>query len=100
MDRSEGNKLLHDAKVHSAVKCRYQHISKKMFDLRFSDASFASEKNHEGMMIMTAHQDIGQNHKSVANPAVWSSKKIQKVAQHALSRSHGSSWNHGLSSLV
>ena len=49
----------------------------------FSEASFASEKNaspHQGLMIMTAHKDTGQHRKSVVNPLVWSSKKIQPVA--------------------
>ena len=36
-------------------------------------------------MIMTAHSDIGQNRKSVVNPIVWSSKKIQRVAVSTLS---------------
>ena len=36
-------------------------------------------------MIMTAHQNIGKNHKSAVNPIVWSSKKIQKVAVSTLS---------------
>ena len=88
-DLIEGDKLLHDAKVHSAVKCRYQFIPKE--DIRFvafSDASFASERvqsSHQGLMIMTAHQDIGKNKKSVVNPIVWSSKKIQRVAVSTLS---------------
>ena len=88
-DLIESNKLLHDAKVHSQVAIRYQYIPLK--DIRFvafSDASFASEKNlsaHQGMMIMTAHQNIGKNHKSAVNPIIWSSKKIQKVAVSTLS---------------
>ena len=64
-------RFLHDAKVHSNAKCEYQFIPKE--DVRlvaFSDASFASEKiqsSHQGLMIMTAHKDIGRNLKSVVN---------------------------------
>ena len=88
-DLIEGNKLLHDAKVHSKVQCPYQYTPKE--DVRFvafSDASFASERvqsSHQGLMIMTAHECIGQNHKSVVNLILWSSKKIQKVAVSTLS---------------
>ena len=62
-------------------------------DLRFiafSDASFASSKipdSHQGMVIMSCHQNIGQNRTSVVNPMVWHSKKIQKVAVSTLSLS-------------
>ena len=82
-DLIEANRLLHDAKVHAGVKCKYQHIPKEEIRfVAFSDASFASEKNqssHQGLMIMTAHRDIGENRKSAVNPILWSSKKIQKV---------------------
>ena len=90
-DLVEGNKLLHDAKIHAAVKCKYQFIPKEDIRFRFvafSDASFASERvqsSHQGLMIMTAHKDIGKNKKSVVNPIVWSSKKIQRVAVSTLS---------------
>ena len=88
-DLIEGNKLLHDAKVHSSVKCKYQYIPKdELRFVAFSDASFASEKNHsshQGLMIMSAHKEIGENKRSVVNPIVWSSKKIQRVAVSTLS---------------
>ena len=88
-DLIEGNRLLHDAKVNSNVKCRYQYIPKEEVRLvAFSDASFASEKNHsshQGLMILTAHKRIGENKQSVVNPIMWSSKKIQKVAVSTLS---------------
>ena len=88
-DLIEGNRLLHDAKIHADVTCKYRFIP--LEDIRFvafSDASFASEKiqsSHQGLVIMAAHQDIGKNKKSVVNPLIWSSKKIQKVAVSTLS---------------
>ena len=85
----EANKILHDAKENSAVDLRIQPIS--IPDIRFvafSDASFASEKvpdSHQGMMIMAAHQRIGENQKNPINPIYWHSKKIQRVAISTLS---------------
>lgn len=105
LDLIEGNKLLHDAKVHSEVRCKYQHIPKE--DVRFvafSDASFASERtqsSHQGLMVMTARQKIGLNQKSVVNPIVWSSKNDPKGgSQCPLSRINGPRWGHGSFGLV
>ena len=97
-DLIESNKLLHDAKVHSQVAIRYQYIPLK--DIRFvafSDASFASEKNlsaHQGMMIMTAHQNIGKNHKSAVNPISMVIKKDPKgSSEYTLCGGHGTGRN-------
>ena len=85
----DANKLLHETKVNSNVTLKIQPI--KIEDVRyiaFSDASFASEKcpdSYQGMMIMAAHRDIGENKVSKVNPIVWHSKKIQKVAVSTLS---------------
>lgn len=85
----EGNRVLHEAKKYSQVTLKIQPIP--IHDLRFiafSDASFASSKipdSHQGMVIMSCHQNIGQNRTSVVNPMVWHSKKIQKVAVSTLS---------------
>ena len=85
----EANKILHDAKENSAVDLRIQPIS--IPDIRFvafSDASFASEKvpdSHQGIMIMAAHQRIGENQKNPINPIYWHPKKIQRVAISTLS---------------
>ena len=85
----EAHKILHDAKENSAVDLRPQPIS--IPDIKFvafSDASFASEKvpdSHQGMMIMAAHQRIGENQKNPINPIYWHSKKIQRVAINTLS---------------
>ena len=85
----DANKLLHESKVNSSVTLKIQPI--KIDDVRyiaFSDASFASEKcpdSYQGMMIMAAHRNIGENKVSKVNPIVWHSKKIQKVAVSTLS---------------
>ena len=85
----EANKVLHETKMHANVTLKIKPIP--IEDLRFvafSDASFASEKNpdsHQGMIIMAAHKDIGNNRKSIINPLVWHSRKIQKVAVSTLS---------------
>ena len=85
----EANRVLHEAKRFSQVTLKIQPIP--LQDLRFiafSDASFASSKvpdSHQGMMIMSCHQNIGLNRTSVVNPIVWHSKKIQKVAVSTLS---------------
>ena len=87
-DLIEGNRLLHDAKVNSNVKCRYQYIPKEEVRLvAFSDATFASEKNHsshQGLMILTAHKMIGENKPSVVNPIMWSSNKISTLSAEAM----------------
>lgn len=44
-----------------------------------------TQSSHQGLMIMTAHQKINLNQKSIINPIVWSSKTIQKVAVSTLS---------------
>ena len=83
------NRILHEAKEHSDVTLRIKSIT--IDDLRFvafSDASFASERvpdSHQGMMIMAAHRDIGNNKRSPINPICWRSKKIQRVAVSTLS---------------
>ena len=85
----EANRVLHEAKRFSQVTLKIQPIP--INDLRFiafSDASFASSKvpdSHQGMMIMSCHQNIGSNRTSIVNPMVWHSKKIQKVAVSTLS---------------
>ena len=85
----EANKVLHEAKAYADTTLRIHPIP--LSDLRFiafSDASFASERNpdsHQGMMIMSCHQKIGENRTSVVNPILWHSKKIQKVAVSTLS---------------
>ena len=85
----EANKILHEGKIHAETALRIQPI--KLADIRFvafSDASFASAKSndsHQGMMIMAAHKDIGENKVSQINPILWHSKKIQKVAVSTLS---------------
>ena len=86
---SEGNKILHETKVHSDVTIKFQPIP--IDDIRFvafSDASFASSKNpdsHQGMMIMASHKKIAENHSCPVNPPIWHSKKIQKVVVSTLS---------------
>lgn len=68
----DANKLLHETKVNSNVTLKIQPI--KVEDIRFiafSDASFASEKcpdSYQGMMIMAAHRQIGENKVSKVNP--------------------------------
>eukprot|EP00435_Cladocopium_sp_Y103_P001498 s4960_g1.t1 len=85
----EGNKILHEAKVHSDVTIKFQPIP--IDDLRFvafSDASFASSKvpdSHQGMIIMASHKKIAENQNCSVNPLVWHSKKIQKVVVSTLS---------------
>eukprot|EP00435_Cladocopium_sp_Y103_P028567 s529_g7.t1 len=85
----EANRVLHEAKEWSNVSLWIQPIA--ISDLRFvafSDASFASEKtpdSHQGMIIMAAHKDIGNNKSSIINPICWHSKKIQRVAVSTLS---------------
>lgn len=85
----EANKVLHEAKTFADTSIRVQAIPLK--DIRFvafSDASFASSKNpdsHQGMIIMAAHRDIGENKSSPISPLVWHSKKIQRVAVSTLS---------------
>ena len=85
----EANRTLHEAKQFSEVALRIQPIPlEHVRFLAFSDASFASEKNHDshqGMMIMAVHKCIGENHRSPVNPIAWHSKKIQKVAVSTLS---------------
>ena len=86
---NDANKTLHEAKLHSDVTLKIQPIS--LNHLRFaafSDASFASAKlpdSHQGMMIMSCHDELGRNRTSVVNPIMWHSKKIQKVAVSTLS---------------
>ena len=64
----EANRTLHEAKQYSEVALRIQPIPlEHVRFLAFSDASFASEKNHDshrGMMLMAAHQSIGENRRS------------------------------------
>ena len=85
----EANKVLHEAKLFADTSIKVQPIPLR--DIRFvafSDASFASEKNpdsHQGMIIMAAHQRIGENQSSPISPLVWHSKKIQRVAVSTLS---------------
>ena len=85
----EANRTLHEAKQFSDVALKIQPIP--MEDIRFlafSDASFASTKipdSHQGMMIMSCHQDLGKNKTGRVNPLLWHSKKIQKVAVSTLS---------------
>lgn len=86
---TEASKLLHEAKMFASTTLKINPIA--LSDLRFvafSDASSASEKSldsHQGMMIMSAHRDIGDNKTSQVNPILWHSKKIQKVAVSTLS---------------
>ena len=85
----EANKILHEGKMYAETALRIQPI--RLADIRFvafSDASFASAKSndsHQGMIIMAAHKDIGENKVSPVNPILWHSKKIQKVAVSTLS---------------
>lgn len=85
----DANRVLHEAKEHSSVRLIVHPIP--IDDIRFvafSDASFASEKchdSHQGMIIMAAQKQIGDNRSSVINPIVWHSRKIQKVAVSTLS---------------
>ena len=85
----EANKVLHEAKLFADTSIKVQAIPLK--DVRFvafSDASFASSKtpdSHQGMIIMAAHSDIGENKSSPISPLVWHSKKIQRVAVSTLS---------------
>jgi hypothetical protein len=85
----EANRTLHEAKQYSEVALRVQPIPlEHVRFLAFSDASFASEKNHDshqGMMIMATHKGIGENRRSPVNPIAWHSEKIQKVAVSTLS---------------
>jgi predicted metal-binding protein len=86
---TEGNKILHEAKMFADVKIKIQPIP--LEDLRFvafSDASFASVKvpdSHQGMLIMASHKNIAANQNCAVNPIVWHSKKIQKVVVSTLS---------------
>lgn len=85
----EANRTLHEAKQHADTAIHIHPIPiEELRYVAFSDASFASEKNpnsHQGMIIMAAHKDIGENARSVINPVIWHSKKIQKVAVSTLS---------------
>ena len=85
----EANRTLHEANHYSEVALRVQPIPlEHVRFLAFSDASFASEKNHDshqGMMIMATHKGIGENRRSPVNPIAWHSEKIQKVAVSTLS---------------
>lgn len=89
INRAKIQTLLDATKMNSAVTLKIQPI--KVEDIRFiafSDASFASEKcpdSYQGMMIMTAHRQIGENKVSKVNLIIWHSKKIQKVAVSTLS---------------
>ena len=83
----EANKVLHETKLHADVALKITIPLESLRFVAFSDASFASEKNpdsHQGMVIMAAHKDIGNNQKSIINPIVWHSRKIQKVAVSTL----------------
>ena len=68
----EANKVLHEAKLFADTFIKVQAIPLK--DIRFvafSDASFASAKtpdSHQGMIIMAAHKDIGDNKSSPISP--------------------------------
>jgi predicted metal-binding protein len=85
----EGNKILHETKLHSDVTIKFQAIP--IDDIRFvafSDASFSSAKNpdsHQGMMIMSTHKSIAENKNCPVNPLLWHSKKVQKVVVSTLS---------------
>ena len=85
----EANRTLHEAKLHAEVTIKVQPIPiAKLRFVAFSDASFSSQKepdSHQGMMIMSCHENIGSNRTSPVNPLVWHSKKIQKVAVSTLS---------------
>ena len=85
----EANKVLHEAKQFADTSIRVQSIPLKQIRfVAFSDASFASAKtpdSHQGMIIMAAHSDIGENKSSPISPLVWHSKKIQRVAVSTLS---------------
>ena len=85
----EANKVLHEAKMFAGTTLKIQPISlEQLRFIAFSDASFASPKvpdSHQGMVIMSCHQSIGENRTSIVNPIVWHSKKIQKVAVSTLS---------------
>ena len=86
---NDANKTLHEAKLHSDVTLKIQPISLNQLRFAaFSDASFASAKipdSHQGMMIMSCHEELGRNRTSIVNPIMWHSKKIQKVAVSTLS---------------
>ena len=85
----DGNRTLQEAKRYADTALRIQPIP--LQDIRFvsfSDAAFASSKNHsshQGMLLMTAHKCIGANQSSPVNPILWSSRKTQKVAVSTLS---------------
>ena len=85
----EANKVLHEAKKYSDVTIKIQPIPlEHLRFIAFSDASFASAKvpdSHQGMVIMSCHENISTNRTSVVNPILWHSKKIQKVAVSTLS---------------
>lgn len=71
---TEGNKILHEAKMFADVKIKIQPIP--LEDLRFvafSDASFASVKvpdSHQGMLIMASQKNIAANQNCAVNPIV------------------------------
>ena len=85
----EANRFLHEARIHADVKIIVKAIPIDAIRfVAFSDASFASNKttsSHQGMVIMSCHQKIGQNEWSDVSPLVWHSKKIQRVAVSTLS---------------
>eukprot|EP00435_Cladocopium_sp_Y103_P012440 s2683_g3.t1 len=85
----DGNRTLQEAKRHADTCLRIQPIPvQDIRFLTFSDAAFASSRNHsshQGMLLMTAHKCIGEDQSSPVNPILWSSKKIQKVAVSTLS---------------
>ncbi len=72
--------VLHETKLHADVALKIKPIPlESLRFVAFSDASFASEKNpdsHQGIIIMAAHKDIGNNQEH---------HQIQKVAVSALS---------------
>ena len=85
----EGNKCLHEAKMHASTKIVLQPLEdKQMRFLAFTDASFPSNKNpdaQQGMLIMASEEKLARNQTSKVNPILWHSKKIQKVTTSTLS---------------
>ena len=71
----EANRFLHEARIHVDVKIVVKAILiDEVRFVAFSEASFASNKttsSHQGMVIMSCHQKIGQNDWSDVSLLVW-----------------------------
>ena len=87
-DLFQANQVLHEAKRFSDVAVTLQSIAPEQVRfVCFSDASFASEKDHSshrGMFIMASDVRILDAQVSPISPITWTSKKIQRTVSSTL----------------